>query len=62
MGMKRRAIDIIKANSCTGKRMKFKGFNKLSMPSVKDTGVVVNVNTTEPSTNKNNLAAKNIAA
>ena len=60
IGIKRSAMDIINASSCTGKRIYFKGFNKLSIPSVSDTGVVVNVSTDEARTSKNNRTAKKI--
>jgi len=47
VGIKRRAIVIIIAISCTGKRMRFNGFSKVSMAAVKLIGDVVNVKTDE---------------
>ncbi|MCY1452096.1 hypothetical protein D9M71_689980 [compost metagenome] len=36
-------MDIIKANSCTGTFIAFKGFSRTSIPSVMEIGDVVNV-------------------
>src|SRR5699024_6524211 len=44
VGIKRKEIDIIKANSCTGNLTFFNGFNNASIASVISIGVVVNVN------------------
>ena len=41
-------------------KITFKGESKLSIPSAKDTGVVVSVSKDEPSTSKNKRTAKNI--
>ncbi len=46
--MKRSAIDIIIATSCTGTRTLFSGCSKASIPSVSSFGVVVNVMSDEP--------------
>ena len=41
VGMNRRAMDIIMASSCTGKRSFFRGASRLSSPSVRAMGLVV---------------------
>lgn len=50
--MNRREIDIIRASSCTGNRIFFKGCNTFSNPSVNSIGVVVRVNNDDTNTNK----------
>ena len=46
--MKRSAIDMIIAISCTGTRILFSGPSNSSIPSVSSFGVVVNVISDEP--------------
>ena len=48
MGIKRRAMDIIMATSCTGTCILLRGCRRLSMPSVRALGVVVKVISDEP--------------
>ena len=61
VGMNRRAMDIMSASACTGNLMYFKGFSRLSRPSVRLTGVVVSVRSAEPSTKNISLNIRKIA-
>ena len=59
--MKRRAMDIIMATSCTGTPTFFRNPRPFSRPSVSSLGVVVKVMTEEPSTRKIRRSAINTA-
>ena len=59
VGIKRRAMLIISASSCTGNLIHFKGVRRLSMPSVRRTGVVVSVSTAEAITRRNRRSSRN---
>ena len=55
--MKRSAMDIIIAISCTGKWMRFSGRISVSRPSVSELGEVVRVSICEQTTSRISLAA-----
>ena len=61
MGMKRNAIDIIMAISCTGRCINFRGLIAFSIPSVRLLGVVVSVMMEEPIISMVSLTAMSTA-
>ncbi len=58
VGIKRRAMVIIMANSCAGKPILLNGFKTNSMASVRAMGEVVKVNTEVDRTRSTRRAAK----
>ena len=59
MGIKRSAMLMTSASSCTGRRIHLRGVSRLSTPSVSETGVVVYVSREEHTTSSTRRRARN---